>query len=300
MIDLFYECGENDIGNYADDTTPYSCGAGIPTVISQMQDISTKVFNWFGNNHMKANPGKCHLLLSTKRPEVVSIDGIQITSSTAETLLGITTDSQLNFENHLSAICSKVSRKINALGGIANYLPLEKRRIVMKTFIKSQFNYCALIWMCHSRTINNKINRLHERTLRIVYSDFKSTFEGLLRKDNSFSKHERNIQHLAIEIYKFLNGLSPSFLINVFHKNISNTYDLRNHKELYSRNPKTVRYGTETISYIARKIWSKVPETIKTSSSLESFETKIRKWKPECDCHLCTTYLHHVGFVNVI
>ena len=68
---------------------------------------------------MKANPVKCHLLRSTKSPEVVSIDGIQITSSTAETLLGITIDSELNFENHLSAICNKVSRKINALGRIA-------------------------------------------------------------------------------------------------------------------------------------------------------------------------------------
>ena len=300
MIDLFYECEENDITNYADDTTTYSCDIHIPTVISELQDISTKVFNWFGNNHMKANPGKCHLLLSTKSPEVVSIDGIQITSSTAETLLGITIDSELNFENHLSAICNKVSRKINALGRIANYMPLEKRRIVMKTFIESQFNYCPLIWMFHSRTINNKINRLHERALRIVYSDFKSSFEGLLMKDNSFSIHERNTQSLAIEICKFLNGLSPSFLNNVFHKNISDSYDLRNHKELYSRNPKTVRYGTETVSYIAPKIWSKVPETIKMSSSLESFKTKIRKWKPECDCRLCTTYLHHVGFVNVI
>ena len=259
MIYLFNECEENDTANYADDTTPYSCGTDIPTVISELQDISTKVFNWFGNNHMKANPGKCHLLLSTKSPKVVSIDRIQITSSTAETLLGITIDSELNFENHLSAICNKVSRKVSALGRISNYMPLEKRRIVMEIFIESQFNYCPLIWMFHSRTINNKINRLHERALRIVYSDFKSTFEGLLRKDNSFSTHERNIQSLAIEIYKFLNGLSPSFLNNVFHKNISNSYDLRNHKELYSRNPKTVGYGTETVSYIAPKIWSKVP-----------------------------------------
>ena len=131
----------------------------------------------------------------------------------------------------------------------------------MKTFIESQFNYCPRSWMFHSRTTNNKINRLYERALRIVYSDFKSSFEGLVMKDNSFSIHERNIQSLAIEIYKFLNGLSPSFLNNVFHKNISNSYDLRNHKELYSRNPKTDRYGTETVSYIARKIWSKVPET---------------------------------------
>ena len=171
-------------------------------------------------------------IISTKSPEVVSIDRIQITSSTAETLLGITTDSELNFENHLSPICNKVSRKNNALGRIANHMSLEKHCIVMKTFIESQFNYCPLIWMFHSQTINNKINRLHERAVRIVYSDFKSSFEGLFMKDNSFSIHDRNIQSLAIEIYKFLNGLSPSFLDNVFHKNISNSYDLRNCKEL--------------------------------------------------------------------
>ena len=119
MIDLFYECEENDIANYVDDTTPYSCAA----VISELQAVSTKVFNWFGNNHMKANPDKCHLLLSTKRPEVVSIDGIQIKSSTAETI-----DSELNFDN-------KMSRKINALGRIVNYMFLEKHRIVIQQSI---------------------------------------------------------------------------------------------------------------------------------------------------------------------
>ena len=183
-----------------------------------------------------------------------------------------------------------MSRKINALGRIANYMSLEKRSIVMKTFIESQFNYCPLIWMFHSRTINNKINRLHERPLRIVYSDFKSSFEGLPMKDNSFSIHERNIQSLAIEIYKFLNGLSPSFLNEVFHKNISNSYDLRNNKELYSRNPKTVKYVTETVSYMVPKICSKVPAAIKMSSSLDSFKSKIRRWNGIAAFvqHICT------------
>ena len=84
-------------------------------------------------------------------------------------------------------------------------------------------------------------------------------------KENSISIHERNIQSSAIEIYKFLNGLSP-----VFRKNILNNYDLQNHKGLSSRNSKT-----ETFSYIALKIWSKVPETIKMRSSLESLKSKI-------------------------
>ena len=108
MIDLFYECEENDIANYAHYTTPYSCGTDIPTAISELQGISTKVFNWFGKNYMKTNSGKLHVLFSTENPilKVAYIDGIQITSSTAETLLGNAIDSELNFENHLSAICN--------------------------------------------------------------------------------------------------------------------------------------------------------------------------------------------------
>ena len=78
---------------------------------------------------------------------------------------------------------------------------LEKPRIVMK--IESQFSYSPLIWMLNSRSLNNKINRLHERALKIVYSDYKSSFNTLLEMDGSYSVHHRNIQSLALEIYKF-------------------------------------------------------------------------------------------------
>ena len=62
--------------------------------------------------------------------------------------------------------------------------------------------------MFHSRTLNKKINQLHEKALRIVYGDCKSKFDKLLEKDISFGIHHRNIQMLAIEILKFLNELS--------------------------------------------------------------------------------------------
>ena len=74
---------------------------------------------------------------------------------------------------------SEPNRKLNALARIANYMELPKRRILMNAF----FNYCPAIWMFHSRTLNNKINRLHERCLRIIYNDKLSNFEELLHKD---------------------------------------------------------------------------------------------------------------------
>ena len=188
---------------------------------------------------MKVNPGKCHILLGTKNAIDVHLEGACITSSSCEKL-GITIDSDLKFDKHISDLCDKCSKKINALCRVTD-MSLDKRRIVMKTFVESQFNYCPLIWMLHSRTLNNKINRLHERALRIVYSDYKS-FNTLLEKDGSLSIHHRNIQSLAIEIYKFHHGLSPAIMGDIIKLNRPPIYNLRTRQELYSGNPKTVRY----------------------------------------------------------
>ena len=160
--------------------------------------------------------------------------------------------------------------------------------------LSSSFNYCPLIWMLYSRTMNNRTNRIHKRALRLVYSD---NFEKLLKKDGSFSIHDRNIQTLAIEIY--LDGLSPSIIKNIFQVNTNNQYNLRSRNELYCRNPKTVKYGTEAISCLVPKVWSLIPEIIK-SSKTDIFKKKIRKWKPDCPCRLCKTYLQYVGFIYTV
>ena len=101
---------------------------------------------------------------------------------------------------------------------------IEKKRIVMKAFIESQFGYCPLIWMFHSRSLNNKINRIHERALRVTYNDKSSSFQDSLQKDNSVSIHYRNIRSLATEIFKFLQGLSPPRLNEVLAERNFNYY----------------------------------------------------------------------------
>ena len=72
----------------------------------------------------------------------------------------------------------------------------------MKAYFMSQFGYCPLVWMNHSRSLNNRINTLHERALRLVYNDFTSSFAELLEKDNSVTIHQKNLQNLAIEMFK--------------------------------------------------------------------------------------------------
>ena len=175
-------------------------------------------------------------------------------------------------------------------------MSLDERKMLLRAFIELQFNYCPLMWMFHSRTLNNKINRLHEKALRLVYGDYKFKFDELLEKDSSFRIHHRNIKTLAIEIFKFLNGISPQIMINVFQVKSPAPYYLRDKNNLYSRYPKTVTYGTESVSFMAPKIWSILPQELKNSQSVYSLKKFIRNWQPNCPCRLWKTYLQHVGF----
>ena len=93
---------------------------------------------------------------------------------------------------------------------------LSKRKILMNAFFNSQFSYCPLIWMCHSRIINKKINRLHERCLRIIYGDKQSSFKELLEKDSSVSIHERKVEILATEMDKVSKDMSPPQITELF------------------------------------------------------------------------------------
>ena len=151
--------------------------------------------------------------------------------------------------------------------------------------------------MFHSRRLNNKINTIHERALRIPYQDHISTFQELLNKDNSVSIHRRNLQALATEMFKIHMSLSPDILRQIFVPKIS-LYNLRRNNTFERRQVHSVYHGTESLSFLGQKIWDLVPLELKQLESLEVCKLKIRKWIPfECPCRLCRTYIQHVGFV---
>ena len=176
-------------------------------------------------------------------------------------------------------------------------MPFHKRKVLMNAFFTSHFGYCPLIWMFHSRNLNNKINRLHKRCLRTIYNDRLSTFEKLLNKSNSLWIHHINLQCLATEIFKLHLGEVPQILQDVFFLTEPLTYILRFQPEFGTRPIGTVHYGSNSLRFLGPKIWEIVPSEWKRCKRVDVLKSKIRKWqRHNCHCRLFDTYIHQVGF----
>ena len=112
----------------------------------------------------------------------------------------------------MQSIYSKTGKKFNALARLCTILSFNKCKVLMNAFVMSQFA---------SSPLNSKIKAMHFRALKIVYQDNVSTFDELLKRDNSVRIHHRNIQFLAIEMFKVKFGIAPSFMNDILKKKVS-------------------------------------------------------------------------------
>ena len=297
--DLIFTIEQTSVCNYADDTTLYDCDQNLDYLIKKLEHDSTLAIEWFESNYMKLNHDKCHFIMSGHKHEYVfaKIGQKLIWEERNVKLLGI--DSNLLFNKHVRSLYMKASRKLSALTRVVKFMNLQQRRTLMKAFVVSQFNYCPLLWMFHSRTLNNRINNLHERALRIVYKDDDSSFKEFLVKDGSCTIHHYNLKLLAVEMYKVKNNLSPEFMQDIFPERNIERYNLRKQVNFQIPGPKTVTYGTESIQFLGSKIWNLIPNDLKSATNLSIFKANIKKWIPnDCPCRLCKDYIVGVGFMN--
>ena len=303
--DLFLFVEHSDVTNFADDNTLSIAERSLEQIIRNLESDIDNVQTWFLENGMLLNEDKCQFLIvessRSNRDEQahVNVHDKKVIEAKKGKFLGITIDNNLNMKDHISNICKQAGNKLNALARIANYLDEHKRKILMKAFVISQFNYCPIIWMYCLRQSNNSINKIHERALRIAYGDYTSTFSDLLRKDDSVTIHERNIQALALEIFKTKNDCNPGFMKTIFSP-VQHNFNTRN-QCLTRPIPRTVTYGLESFGYRANEIWNSLPKDIQTAKDNKTFKSLLsRNTHKLCSCNLCKTYIPNVGYVTTV
>ena len=150
------------------------------------------------------------------------------------------------------------------------------------------------------RVLNRKINHIHERSLRIVYKESISYFHELFQKDQSFTIHQRNIQSLAIELYKIKENLSNEIMSSIFPPRLIK-YNLRTQSDFLRISVSSSKYGLNSIRFFASKVWQMVPMEITNLKSLEDFKNKIRRWEPNiCEHKLCRDFVLNLRYVNFV
>ena len=182
------------LSDYADDNNLFSIGKNKDQVKTFLSSDFKIINNWFYENFMVLNPEKSHFMCIGQKidhAETLNFNNLAIKNSKEVEILGITLDRNMNFHTHIKNICRKAGQKLSALLRISPYLDQRKKVLLYKSMIKSQFNYCPLVWMFCSRQSNNLINKVHERGLRLTYRDETKDFQQILREQNKLTIHQR-------------------------------------------------------------------------------------------------------------
>ena len=235
---------------------------------------------------MKVNTDKCQFPSALDMASTMTIEIFTIQNSASQKILDITIDKYLNFNDHVFNLCKTVSLKITAITRFFLYITVNQRRTLLKAYFMSHFVYCPLVWMNHSRSLNKRINTIHERALRLVYNDFTSSFTELLKKYNSVAIHLKNLQNLAIEMFKVKHNLAPEMMTEVFRLK-TRFFNTRHKSEFQHRNVKTVIYGFEILLSLGPQIWNFITIEFRNLTSLNAFKSKIKSSLLNNACVVC-------------
>ena len=167
----------------------------------------------------------------------------------------------------------------------------------MSFFIKSQFSYCPLIWMFCSRTSMNKLNHIHKKCLHLVTNDYDSNVNELLESSHELSIHKTSINYLMMEVYKYLHGLSPKLMTDIFTLR-KNPYNIHNIRLFISENLRSVRFGVDAIAFCASQLQQKSTHSNKKFLIARNIQSKIKLWScDDCPCNLCKRLIANVGYM---
>ena len=240
---------------------------------------------------MISNPAKYQLMYLGKNLNYdelsININGEILLPKKEHKLLGITLDDKLTFCKHIKTMCSKANNKVSAFRRIRKFVSLEKAKILYNAFVSSTFNYCPLIWMFCSKTLNNLINKTHKRALKVLYQKSNTTLTELVTLDNSETIHVKNLHSLLIEVFKSLNSLNPTFINNLFTRKSLNT-SLRRQNTLILPTIKANSKGTATTLYRCISLWNSLNPNITNEKTVKEFKSTLTFWSGKgCICKIC-------------
>ena len=251
MIFLFLLIQNCKLYNYAGDNSMIYSSPDINAILTNLKHECKNALKWFSDNSMKANPDKFQFMVLSSDPleqQKIEIENdITLVSESRVNLLGVITDDRLQFNDHISAMCCRAGRQLNALARISKHHDSKSKHITYNSFVANNFNYCPLVWHFCGQVDNNKLEKLQERSLLIIHNDYEPFLETLLKWSKQESLLTKRLKIMILEVFKTVNKLNPSCLHDLF--------TMRTQK-LEQPKRRTTTYGLRTFSYLGSKLWN--------------------------------------------
>ena len=283
--DMYLFINKCTLYNYADDNSLSCAATGVEEVMSSLQMDGSKVIQWFTDNGMQANPSKFQFMVISPDDDcaqsLVLNENTVLVSEKHVQVLGVIIDSKLNFSLHVSSMCKKAARQLNALARISNYLDESARRIIYNSFVSSNFNYCPLVWHFCGVTNGNKVEKIQERCLRIIYKDYESSYDRLLDRANTTKLAISRLRILILEVFKSIHMLNPKCISDLFELKSTN-YSFRNKVKVLQPKRRTTKYGLRTISYTGAKLWNDLSPILCNVGDLDIFKSSLTLLTEDC------------------
>jgi hypothetical protein len=277
---------------YADDTQLYlGISPGSIAITTDLIDRSTVALrDWFTNNGMCLNPSKSEVLLVGTRQQLEKVNsaagtsnfkvaGSEIIPETKIKSLGVVFDSELSFDDHVSAVCKAAHFHIRALRHIRRTISTDMAKTVACAIVGSRLDYCnALLFNISVKNIN-RLQRVQNVAARVVMNRSKFTHAKPILKELHWLPVNERIQHkLATLVYKTRFYHEPSYLANFLVDYVPQR-SLRSSSKglLVIPRTKTVT-GSRAFSVAAPALWNCLPESLRLSDSVASFKAALKTY----------------------
>ena len=281
--DMFYFIEKGVLYNFADDNSLLNIAPSLKELLSNLQHDSKICLKWYSDNGMAANPSKFQFMISSSsncsEVELQVNENVTIKSEPFVKALGVYIDNKLTFTEHVKRTCVKAARQLNALSRISKHLNVSAKKQIFRSFILSNFTYCSIVWHFCGSINNNKMEKIQERALKIVYDDYDSEYHDLIAKFGTDTMLQSRLKKIVLEVFKSLKEINPVYIRDIL-KPKDQPYFLRNPLLLVQSKMNTTNFGLRSYTYLSSKLWNELPADFKDIENVDinQFKSRLKEW----------------------
>ena len=286
---------------YADDVTLYvNLDSGVDQMLARLNDCATSIAHWLMFNDLLLNPSKSEALVAGTHHQVktctslnVVIAGVPVPQSSSIKLLGVTIDSSLSFDAHVSEVCRTAAYHLKAFRHIRKSLDKNTANILACSYIASRLDYCNAIFAGMTAHNVGRLQRIQNASAKIVLNmRGRTNSVACLRELHWLPVSQRIDYKIALTVYKTLLTGQPSYLKSMLsiHQPVRSLRSANNGVMLEVVHCRTA-IASRAFSNYAPHLWNGLPRIVRNCFSDPTSAAPIESFKK-----LLKTALFEVAF----